>query len=287
MKKRILIAALAACVMLSFAGCSTNETTPTTDNSFGAIDLTPEEPANAARYIREFVHDRFEEFSKSSYGQFSVSESEVKSGYTDDYQTIKFEIEFTDSENSYDVSCISGYKSYNIMLFDRPQAFEIKNLLAATIYASGAGFTPEQAVEEAESMAATMPSMDARPCRTETREYGNCKVFVNYDRYFGFIIYSHHNSDNEITDVSSLDISQYTEGLPSEYGYYKFDAEVISTGVEDSDRFPNDIVTVNAGGNTYNIWYSYTSNPITFTSGETHTFYVYYFDKGYRLECVE
>ena len=292
MKKRILIAALASCVLLSFAGCANGQSESvdgiaSVDNSFGDIDLTPQEPENPARYIREFVHGGFEEFSESSYGQFSVSESEVKSGYTDDYQTIEFEVEFSDSENSYDVSCISGYKSYGIMLFDRPEAFEIKNLLAATIYASGSGLTPEQAVEEAESMAATMPSQDSLPCRTETRQYGNCKIFVDYDSYYGFSIRSHNISDSGKTDVSSLDLSQYTDGIPAGYGYYKFDGEVLSIGFDDSSSLSHDIVTVSADGNTYDIWWDYTYDPITFTPGETRTFYVYYFEYGYRLECVE
>ena len=293
MKKRIFVTALAACVLFSFAGCSAGQTSPTTDNSFGAVDLTPEEPANPARYIREFVHDGFEEFSESSYGQFSVSESEVESNDDYGYSTIRFSMRFDDTGNSYRVSCISDQKSYSIMLFDRPEASEIKNLLAATIYAAGSGLAPEQAVQEAESIAATMPSTDSRPCRTESRAYGNCKIFVDYDiHYESFTIYSHHSNDEYVadggyTDLKELDLSRYTDGLPDQEGFYKFSGEVLSVGYSDASPYTDDLVTVSSGGKTYDILFDYTWEPIDFVPGETRTFYVNFSDTGVVMQGVE
>ena len=293
MKKRILIAALAACVLLSFAGCASSQTSPTTDNSFGAVDLSPEEPANPARYIREFVHAGFEEFSESSYGQFFVSDSEVESNDDYGYSTIRFSMRFDDTGNSYRVSCISDQKSYDIMLFDSPEASEIKNLLAATIYAAGSGLTPEQAVQEAEAIAATMPSTDSRPCRTEARVYGNCKIFVDYDNHYeSFTIYSHHSNDEYIadggyTDLKELDLSRYADGLPDQEGFYKFSGEVLSVGYSDASPFTDDLVTVSSGGKTYDILFDYTWEPVDFIPGETRTFYVNNSEYGITLQGLE
>lgn len=292
MKKRILIVALAAFVMLSFAGCTggqnvdVNDAT-SVDNSFGDIDLTPQEPENPASYMREFVHGKFEEFSQSGRGGFSVSESEVHSNDQYDYKTIEFEVEFADSENSYDISSMSDEKSYNIYLGITPEADEIKTLLACAIYAANSGLSIDECVQEAEAMADTMPSQDSKPCRTEARQFGNCKIFVDYDDYGGFRIYSHHSSDNYYTDISKLDLSQYKDGAPTgEYGYYKFDAQVVSVWQED-DITSNDIVTVSCGGSNYDLFFMYDFDPIEFSSGEIRTFYVYYFEYGIRLEGVE
>lgn len=217
MKKRILIAALAVCMLFSFAGCSSTGTQTATSGSETQVDtsssaisgpasvssfddpgVTAQEPDDAVLYFTEYVYDAFQTFSSSSVSDFSVSELRV-TDFEEEYGTTlnAFNLTFSDSDIYCSVSAEDWTKSYTITFsgLSEENVDTSNNALAAAIYAAYPSLTPEQAVSEAESLASTL-SPTRLAFSTESRQYGNCEISVTCDSdYQRYSIFSDYVSD--------------------------------------------------------------------------------------------
>lgn len=216
MKKRILIAALAACVLLSFAGCSSSTETATSGSeiqidtssangsdstivsSFDDPSVTAQEPDDAVLYFTEYVYGAFQTFSASSVSDFSVSELHT-TDFEEEYGTTLnvFNLTFSDPSIRCSASAEDWTKSYTIIFSDLSEenVGASSNALAAAIYAAYPALTPEQAISEAENLASTLSPTRAA-FSTESRQYGNCEIQMTCDAdYQGYTIFSEHTSD--------------------------------------------------------------------------------------------
>ena len=215
MKKRILISALAACMLFSFAGCSSVTETATSGSetqvdtssvvsdsasvsSFDDPSVTAQEPDDAVRYFTEYVYGAFQTFSASSVSDFSVSELHT-TDFEEEYGTTlnAFDLTFNGTGSTCNVAAEDGSKSYVVLfpIFDSSESGDVNNALAAAIYAAYPALTPEQAISEAESLAATLSPTRAA-FSTETKQYGNCEIRMTCDSdYHGYTIFSDYVSD--------------------------------------------------------------------------------------------
>ena len=215
MKKRILIAALAACMLFSFSGCSPVTETATSGSetqvdtssvvsdsasvsNFDDPSVTAQEPDDAVLYFTEYVYGAFQTFSASSVSGFSVSELRT-TDFEEEYDTTLnvFNLTFSDAGIYCSVAAEDWIKSYSIVFSDlnEENVGASINALAAAIYAAYPSLTPEQAVSEAENLAATLSPTRAA-FSTESRRYGNCEIQMNCDAdYHGYAIHSHYVSD--------------------------------------------------------------------------------------------
>lgn len=215
MKKRILIAALAACMLFSFSGCSPVTETATSGSetqvdtssvvsdsasvsNFDDPSVTAQEPDDAVLYFTEYVYGAFQTFSASSVSGFSVSELRT-TDFEEEYGTTlnAFNLTFSDTDIYCSVSAEDWTKSY-IITFSGLSEENIgasSNALAASIYAAYPALTPEQAISEAENLASTLSPTRAA-FSTESRQYGNCEIQMTCDAdYQGYTIFSDYVSD--------------------------------------------------------------------------------------------
>lgn len=304
MKKRILIAALATCVLLSFAGCASGEVDHTTSpaNSLQSSQSTSSATDTSATtstsygatnpYIRN-VRESFVEFSEAEDCSFSVSSSVGVKTYEGGLKNYSFSV-VTSLATDSSVSFYDEKGSYSIFLPNDSATQEAKDLLGAAIYAAAPEIGISSAKQEAQALSNTMPPTTSEPCRTSLGAYGDYSIWIEYesDLTGSFTVVAHHNADHEYTDVSALDLASYQEmtyeeiSSPMNVGSYcKMTASVTSTGYD--SEFGEDNVTISKDGHNYEIVYNYRTEPISFTPGETRTFYFYVGDGVLSLRGVE
>lgn len=304
MKKKILIAALAACVLLSFSGCASSEddsTTITASSSQSSQSASSDADTSSTTstsygetnpYIRN-VRESFLDFSEAENCSFSVSSGIGVKTLEGGLKNYSFSVETSLATDS-SVSFYDEKGSYSIFLPNDSATQEAKDLLAASIYASTPDIGISGAKQQAQTLASTMPPTSSEPCRTSLGVYGDYSVWIEYENGLtgSFTVVAHHNADHEYTDVSTLDLASYQEmtheeiSSPMNVGSYcKMTASVSSTGFD--SEFSEDNVTISKDGHNYEIVYNYRTEPISFTPGETHTFYFYVGDGVLSLRGVE
>lgn len=304
MRKRIFVASLAACLLLSFAGCASNEDDHTTSpaSSLQSSQSTSSATDTSATtntsyggtnpYIKN-VRESFVEFSEAEDCSFSVSSGVGVKTYEGGLKNYSFSVETSLATDS-SVSFYDEKGSYSIFLPNDSATQEAKDLLAASIYAATPDIGTSGAKQQAQTLASTMPPTSSEPCRTSLGAYGDYFVWIEYESGLtgNITVVAHHNADHEYTDVSTLDLASYQEmtyeeiSSPMNVGSYcKMTASVTSTGFD--SEFDEDNVTISKDGHNYEIVYNYRTEPISFTPGETRTFYFYVGDGVLSLRGVE